>query len=65
MNYQPFLDMNILLSDDFLQSIYNVRFALYGLVFSTMLIGYISFSLIEHLTRYLLRDKKRPYMEFS
>lgn len=64
-NYTPFLDMNLLVSDDLIQALHSVQFALIGLLFATMLFGYLMFSLVVHLFSYLVRSryKKRPYIE--
>lgn len=64
-NYTPFLDMNLLVSDDLIQALHSVQFALIGLLFATMLFGYIAFSLVQSLALYLLRSryKKRPYVD--
>lgn len=65
MNYQPFLEMNILVSDDLLYALYDIQFALIGLLFAIMLFGYMVFSLVQYLVLYLLRPKykKRPYID--
>lgn len=67
MNYQPFYNMNVLISDELLQALYDKRFAVYALMILTMFAGYIIFSLIEHLVLYLVRSrhKERPYISES
>lgn len=64
-NYTPFLDMNLLVSDDLLQTIHDTRFAFAVLLVLTMFVGYITFSLVQSLVLYLLRSryKKRPYVD--
>lgn len=67
MNYQPFYNMNILVSDELLQAIHDTRFAFATLLLLTMFAGYIAFSLIEQLALYLLRSiyKAPPYVDLK
>lgn len=61
MNYQPFFDMNILVSDSMIQWLHDYRLPLIVLATLTLFLFYIVVSLIEWLFRFMFKKKVRPY----
>lgn len=62
MNYQPFFDMNILVSDQFLQFLDDSRFAIFGFVVANLFLFYIISITFHSIVKLLISKKKRPYI---
>lgn len=63
MNYQPFYNMNILVSDSMIQWLHDYRLPLIVLAALTLFLFYVAVSLIECLFRIMFKKKVRPYMD--
>lgn len=61
MNYQPFLDMNILLSDTFLLFINQNKFALLFFLFAVLVAFSMLVILVNDLLRLFFRKPVRNY----
>lgn len=61
MNYQPFLDMHIMISDQLLLELQQQKFLIAFLSFATFFCLYLFVISLNDLIRYSMRAPKRNY----
>lgn len=61
MNYQPFLDMNILLSDQLLLELHQQKLSIALLLLATLICFYFFSITLNDVIRYAMRAPKRNY----
>ncbi len=61
MNYQPFLDMNILLSDQLLLELQQQKLSIALLLLATLVCFYFLSITVNDLIRHAMRAPKREY----
>lgn len=62
MNYQPFLEMNLLVSDELIEALMLIRFPLISLLVATFyLLMFLHITLFQ-LYKTIRRPRKKPYL---